>query len=122
LEEEIAEAKTAGFDLDSLTVSDFDLDGRPVPLYSLGDLRDVLDKHSLLIPDTEVDVSSSSELQIVAPGSPRLRITVSPEYYDAHTEDVELWSPGSPAFPAPTNLADGDEVKEVDIRSLLFSS
>jgi hypothetical protein len=28
-----------------------------------------------------------------------VRVTVSPEFYENHLEDVELWSPGNPLFP-----------------------
>jgi len=46
------------------------------------------------------------EYSYFAPGmSQPVRITTDPEFYQEHTENVELWSPGSPAFPAPDVVA-----------------
>ena len=61
----------------------------------------------------------SSEFQYVTPGMKKLRITVSPEYYDTHAGDVELWSPGSPAFPDPVDVVDRTLAGEIDLAALL---
>ena len=33
----------------------------------------------------------------------------SPDYYEEHSESVELWCPGSPLFKAPDTLAASDD-------------
>lgn len=121
LEEEIAELSTSGFDLDSFTIADMDMSGRPAPLYGLGDLRDVLEKHRLFLPETSIEAASTSEFQITLPGGPKLRITVNPEYYDVHAEDVELWSPGNPTFQVPEDVADQSDLADVTLSDLLIN-
>jgi len=119
IEEDIAAANAASFDLDSLIVSELEIDQRPQALYGLGDLRDVLSKHEVFLPDVRLEATHSSEFQYAGPGMNKLRITVSPEYYDAHATDVEFWSPGSPAFPDPADIADREMAGWVTLPSLL---
>ncbi len=33
-----------------------------------------------------------------------VRVTAAPEFFDAHPESTELWSPGGPLFPEPENM------------------
>ena len=95
------------------------MDQRPEALYGLGNLRDVLARNEVFLPDVKVEATHSSEFQYVSPGMKKLRITISPEYYDTHAGDVELWSPGSPAFPEPIDVVDREAAGEVDLASLL---
>jgi hypothetical protein len=100
IERNAAQAEAAAFDLDSL------LGGQPIdevraaPLYDLGTLRQVLRDHEQFLPDIRVEERSEKELFYQGPGmnTPN-RVTASPEYYEDHLEDVELWSPGNPLFP-----------------------
>ena len=119
IEEEIATRDAASFDLDSLVAAELETDQRPQSLYGLGDLRDVLSHHEMFIPEATLEETNSSEFQYVTPGTKKLRITVSPEYYDAHTEDLELWSPGNPLFPDPMDLADREAAAQVTLASLI---
>ncbi len=50
-----------------------------------------------------------------------VRITTRPEYFDDHTESLELWSPGSPAFPAAEAEATPQELDGNTISALLSS-
>ncbi|MGA7830918.1 MAG: helicase-related protein, partial [Terracidiphilus sp.] len=120
IEEAIATTEGTSFDLDSLVVSELETDQRPEALYGLGNLRDVLARNEVFLPDAKVEATHGSEFQYVSPGMKKLRITVSPEYYDTHAGDVELWSPGSPAFPEPIDVVDREGVGEVDLASLLL--
>jgi hypothetical protein len=43
--------------------------------------------------------------------SQAIRITTDSEFYQEHTESVELWSPGCPVFPRPQNAAGLDELR-----------
>jgi hypothetical protein len=46
-----------------------------------------------------------------------LRVTTDPDYFDLHATSVELWSPGSPIFPAPEEIISVETVGG-DMRSL----
>ena len=39
-----------------------------------------------------------------------LRVTTDPDYFEEHSESVELWSPGNPLFTPPEFLATTDEI------------
>jgi hypothetical protein len=119
IDQDIAAADAGGFDLDSFVVSELEMDQRPDALYGLGDLRDMLSNHEVFLPDVKLEATHNSEFQYAAPGMKKLRVTVSPEYYDAHAGDVEFWSPGSPAFPNPVDVADRDAAGQVTLASLL---
>ena len=119
IDDQVAEAQRMSFDLDELTLTDFSETERPAALFGLGELRDVLNHHEDFIPEAKVEATHSSEFQYAAPGMNKLRITVSPEYYDNHAGDVELWSPGNPIFPAPIEVVDRSTAESVDIVALL---
>ena len=119
IEDEIESADASSFDLDSLVVSELELDHRPEALYGLSDLRDVLSRREVFLPDAKLDPIHSNEFQYLAPGMKKLRITVSPEYYDAHASDVEFWSPGNPAFPDPIDVVNRTEAGSVILQAIL---
>jgi hypothetical protein len=119
IEEDIATTDASSFDLDSLVAAELEMDQRPEALYGLGDLRDVLSHHEVFLPDAKLEATHSTEFQYATPGMNKLRITVSPEYYDTHAGDVELWSPGSPAFPEPIDVVNRDAAGQVTLASLL---
>ena len=122
IEEDIAATDAASFDLDSLVVSDLEMDQRPDALYGLSNLRDVLSNHDIFLPDATLEVTHSSEFQYVVPGVKKLRITISPEYYDAHAGDVEFWSPGNPVFPDPIDVVNREVATRILLGSLLGAS
>jgi SNF2 family DNA or RNA helicase len=119
IEEDIATRDAASFDLDSLVIGELETDQRPEALYGLGSLRDVLAHHEVFIPEATLEITHNNEFQFVTPGMKKLRITVSPEYYEAHAEDVELWSPGNPLFPTPMDVVDRETAAQVALESLL---
>jgi hypothetical protein len=119
IEEEIAKREAASFDLDSLVTGELEVAQRPEALYSLGNLRDVLINHEVFMPDAKLEATHGSEFQYVTPGMKKLRITINPEYYDIHAGDVELWSPGSPAFPDPIDVVDRDAAAKIALASLI---
>ncbi len=50
------------------------------------------------------------EYGLLAPGMKKeLRVTTDPVYYEEHSENLELWSPGNPLFQAPEHTADDVE-------------
>lgn len=48
-----------------------------------------------------------------------VRITTRPDYFDDHSDSLELWSPGSPAFPNPEAAAIPEELASITIPTLL---
>jgi superfamily II DNA/RNA helicase len=48
-----------------------------------------------------------------------VRITTRPDYFDDHSDSLELWSPGSPSFPAPEVEANPQELADITIPALL---
>ena len=38
------------------------------------------------------------------------RVTTRPDYFDEHSESVELWSPGNSVFPSPLEIATRSEL------------
>ena len=51
---------------------------------------------------TQVRPLGAREYALRAPGmTPELRVTTDPDYYEEHTESVELWSPGNPVVQSP---------------------
>ncbi|MGB8481377.1 MAG: SNF2-related protein [Acidobacteriaceae bacterium] len=119
IEDDIAAADASSFDLDNLVITELDVEQRPAALYGLGELRDVLSNQGVFLPEIHLEPSGNNEFQYLAPGQKKLRVTVNPEYYDTHSEDVELWSSGSPAFPNPVDIAEPSEASKITLESLL---
>ncbi|MEI8290312.1 MAG: DUF3375 family protein [Verrucomicrobiota bacterium] len=46
-------------------------------------------------------------------------ITTRPEYFDEHSDSLELWPPGCPAFPISETAATPEELADVSIPDLL---
>jgi hypothetical protein len=50
-------------------------------------------------------------------------VTTDPDFYQEHTESMELWSPGNPLFPQPSDIAAVEELPEnISIDRLLDGS
>ncbi|MXX07845.1 MAG: hypothetical protein F4Z71_13900 [Gammaproteobacteria bacterium] len=57
---------------------------------------------SLMESGVEVQPLGYREYSFKASGTNEpLRVTTDPDYFEEHTESVELWSPGNPLFVAP---------------------
>jgi hypothetical protein len=55
-----------------------------------------------------------------APGMANpIRITTRPDYFDEHSDSLELWSPGSPSFPVTEAEAMQEELAGISISTLL---
>ena len=124
IEESISKASEAGFDLDEITDADLEEPYRPEPIYNLETLDSILQNQHLLPPELEVERLSSNEFKFQMPGMKRaIRITTDPEYYENHSESVELWSPGSDTFPDYEGAASEEEVSSssCDVGDLIQS-
>ncbi|SFW74314.1 MULTISPECIES: helicase-related protein [Desulfovibrio] len=106
LAQEVQDLEASGFDLDDTTQEELAEPVRPQALYDLGYLRRILCDHTLLPPGLQASPISAKDFSYIAPGMEvPVRVTTDADFYDAHPESVELWSPGSPAFP---NVLYGD--------------
>lgn len=114
IQTEAEQAERTSFDLASLVDAE-EPDAEVVEaLYDLGDLRGVLRDHGRLLPEVRVDERSEKEALYQQPGmNEAARVSVNPEYYEDHLEDVELWSPGNPLFPW-TDVVEDSSVQLVD--------
>jgi hypothetical protein len=105
IERAIDEAGT-GLDLDAATDAELDLAPRPLPLYDFDDLDRIVTSESARPIGIHVNGMAPREYSYLAPGMGQpVRITTDAEFYQEHTESVELWSPGNPIFPIPDVVA-----------------
>lgn len=111
LDQDVRDAEAAGFDLDEVTEADLEMPLRPRSLYDLDALDRLIRKTELLPPGVEVELLGPREYSLSMPGmSEPLRVTTDPAYFDEHPGSTELWSPGSPLFPAPEEVAAPEEL------------
>jgi len=113
----------SGLDLDAATDAVLELGARPLPLYAFEDLDRIVTSESARPAGIHVNGMAQREYSYLGPGmSQPVRITTDPDYYEEHTESVELWSPGSPAFPAPEIVADAQDLSpDCSVAKLLDS-
>lgn len=117
---QVEEAEAGGFDLDEVTLSDLEDQPEPHPPYGLEELGRLLTRPDLLPPGIEVRPAGGKDFAYREPGmATPVRVTTDARYYDDHADSVELWSPGSPLFPEPSELAAGIEVAAVQFHAVL---
>jgi len=102
IEQQVDEYSSAGFDIDAVTESDLEMPELPPPVITMEDLDRIISSNDLMESDVEVRPLGYREYSFKAPGAKEpLRVTTDPDYFEEHTESVELWSPGNPLFVAP---------------------
>jgi SNF2 family DNA or RNA helicase len=120
LEQQAEQAKREGFDLDAMLDGDLQEPSRPIPKLTLQDLDMVLQRADLLPAGLVVKKLQNGEYAYQAPGMANpVRITTRRNYFDEHSDSLELWSPGSPSFPMPEPEAIQQELAGISIRTLL---
>lgn len=112
LEGEIKERQADAFDLDEIALAELDLPPRPPAPYDLAALDALLRRPELLPPAVEVKRIAAHEYELTMPGMKEpLRVTTSRERFEENPGTYELWSPGSPLFPASDAVPPpGDDV------------
>ncbi len=119
LERQAEAARQSGFDLDEMVQGDLDEPARPAPKLSLADLDTILQRPALLPSGLTVKKLQTGEYSYHAPGMAKpIRVTTRASFYDEHAESVELWSPGSPAFPEPDEFSAPEELQDVSFAGL----
>ncbi len=106
-------AEADSFDLDAIVPADLEQPVRPSALYDLADLEKLLASTDLLPPGLDASPleGSNHQFKYAAPGVPKpIRVTIDPAFFDEHPESVELWSPGSPVFPDPEEVASVEDL------------
>jgi ERCC4-related helicase len=120
LEQQAEQAKREGFDLDAMLDGDLQEPPRPMPKLTLPDLDMVLQRTDSLPAGLMVKKLQNGEYAYQAPGMANpVRITTRPDYFDEHSDSLELWSPGSPFFPMPEAEAMQQELAGISIPTLL---
>jgi len=116
LEQQAETARQQGFDLDAMLDADLQEPPRPEPTLTLADLDLVLQRTDALPPGLVVNKLQSGEYAYQFPGMAQpVRVTTRADYYEEHSESVELWSAGSPCFP------DLDEFPDQDVSEQTFA-
>ncbi len=99
LTQSIADSEQEPFDLDESTRIALEDVPQTASPYDLVDLWRLLGRPELLLPGCTNKIVSLKEAWWTQPGSSgTLRVTTDPEFFEQHSDSVELWSPGSPAF------------------------
>ena len=108
LEQQTAEAQTAGFDLDAaVDATELDLPPAPPSPLTMDDLEQLIGRPDLMPLDAELRPLGNREYALRMAGmTDFVRVTTNPAYYEEHAESVELWSPGSAVFRAPEGLGE----------------
>lgn len=93
-------APTPAIDLADYSDDVLELGPRPEPALTLSDLERVLRSPDLLPAGAEADPLGALDYRYTAPEvGAAVRVTLDRDFFDAHSESVEFWSPGSPIFP-----------------------
>jgi superfamily II DNA or RNA helicase len=120
LEQQAEAAKREGFDLDAMLDTDLEEPPRPVAKLTLADLDLVLQRSAALPPGLIVKKLQNGEYTYQGPGMAQpARVTTRADYYEQHSDSVELWSPGSPCFPHPESMPLEQEVLPGSISEIL---
>ncbi len=107
LEGQIDEAQAGGFDLDEVLEEDLEMPALPESPLAMADLDRVISRPDLMPSGVEVQPMGPREYSLLAPGMKEaLRVTTDPEYYEEHSESLELWSPGNPLFEPPEEVVE----------------
>ena len=107
-------AEGGGFDLDEVLEEDLEMPVLPESPLTMADLDRVISRPDLMPPGVEIRPMGTREYGLMAPGMKEaLRVTTDPEYYEEHSESLELWSPGNPLFEMPEDVGEeGDTCPE----------
>lgn len=119
-ESQVDQENQDGFDLDSGLDTTFDVPDRMPSPITMDDLDRVIRDPGLMLGDTKVEPLGHREYSLRAPGMEvPIRVTTDPEFYEEHSESVELWSPGNPFFNGPDPSPHDDLPEGVTLKDLL---
>ena len=100
LNDAIDEGEAQGIDLDEFGDDELELPSRPDPALTLADLHEILESPDLLPKGTDARRLGISDYRYLDGQLPEaIRVSVDRDFFERHTESVEFWTSGSPAFP-----------------------
>jgi hypothetical protein len=100
LENAISAGDGGALNLDDFADEEIEVPAQPDPAITLSDLRAILDRPVLLPLGTEAVHLNEKDYRFLDGYLPHaVRITVDREFYEMHSDSVELWTPGSATFP-----------------------
>jgi len=95
-------AEQQSFDLDAILEDDLVMPQRLASPLVLQQIADLMRTPMLLPKDLQLSTLGTADWSLRLPGMAKpIRVTADPVFYEQHSGSVELWSPGSPAFPEP---------------------
>lgn len=100
VERALGDDEGASLSLSDFTDEDLDFPVGADPTLTLADLRAVLDRPALLPLGAEAARLSDRDYRYIDGELPSpVRVTVDRDFFEMHSDSVEFWTPGSPAFP-----------------------
>ena len=101
---ELTEADARGFDIESALDDEVSMPDRAESPLTMDQLDEVISSGSLVPPQIRVRALQAGEYGLTAADRPdEVRTTTDREYYEAHADSVEFWSPGGVAFVGPSD-------------------
>jgi hypothetical protein len=102
IHQQIDQQEQEGFDLDAVTDADLEEPPRPSAAYDLDDLDALIRQPGLLPAGVAAVRLGGRQFSVTVPGlKEAVRVTTCRCVYEQNPGSLELWSPGSPIFPAP---------------------
>lgn len=101
LQHEAAAPPPESFDIDDAIEAALEVGPRDPAAYGLEELGRLLDYPKLLPPGCEAKRANAKDVFWQQPGMPPVAVTTDPEFFEEHSDSLEFWTPGNPAFPGP---------------------
>lgn len=121
IESQAQQARERGFDIDDSIEADVIEPERPPAPLTMDDLDLVIRTPEVLTPGIDVRPMGNREFSYYAPGMKEpIRVSTDVNFYQEHSDSVELWSPGNPLFPVPeVDRRDAKPPEELSVSKLL---
>ena len=99
LEEAIEVGRAEGIDIDDFADIELEMPVRPDPALTLADLHAVLARPAMLPLGTSASALDKDFRYENGHLPKAIRVTTDRDFFEMHSDSVEFWTPGSPAFP-----------------------
>jgi SNF2 family DNA or RNA helicase len=92
--------RAEGINLEDFSDADLEMQPRPDAALSLADLRAILDRPAMLPRGIHASPLDKQDYRYENGELPKaVRVTTDRDFFEMHSDSVEFWTPGSPAFP-----------------------
>ena len=100
LDAAIDAGRAEGINLDDFSDADLEMPTRPDPALTLADLQSILNQPAMLPRGTHASALGIQDYRYQNGELPKeIRVTTDRDFFEMHSDSVEFWTPGSPAFP-----------------------